>query len=83
MSELEKEIGIGQNNIKSPPNATDEQKTITSVNALTNVLESWNFEQKLQDMEKEGKIISKYVKDKNGKTNKYYMRVSLISDLKL
>ena len=75
-SELEKELGIGQKNIESPPNASDEQKMITSLNALSNELNSWNFEQKLQAMEKEGKIMSRYVKDKNGKTNEYYMRVA-------
>lgn len=74
LSEIEKEIGIGEKNIKLPPNATDEQKMITLLNALSNVLDSWNFEQKLDAMEKEGRIMSRYIKDKNGKTNKYYIR---------
>ena len=70
-SEIEKELGIGQRNKDLLPNATDMEKEIES---LKNMVESFTFGRKLEDMEKAGLIRSAYIEGKDGHKNLYYIR---------
>ena len=76
-SELEKELRINQRNSHYPSNATDMEKVVSDLNSIKNMFDSWHFESKLDNMEKESKIKSTYVEGKDGHNNKYYMRTEI------
>lgn len=77
LSELEKELGIGQREEHYLSDATYEELLNGIKNSANNLSNSLIFFYKLEDMTKEGKIKSAYVEDKDGLKNTYYMRTEI------
>lgn len=74
-SELKNEIGMispKRNNF-----ATDHEYQLA---IITSMLDEMSFRETLNKMEKEGRIISKYISLASGKNETYYMRKDLIRE---